>query len=172
MAIVPGVGVSTEPHKEESHQAWLGQAARFLSRALSLSLSISLTQSQNHSISLCVSLSHTLNLFVSRHTDAYRNVKERVKVVRALYKVTPVILHGVVSPRTGTVTSTMRRAAHPSGCVRCGAGAGCSGIKYQSLVRARPRQSQKEEYRVVGSARAAPSQRKSRQSGRKQIKGV
>ena len=25
----------------------------------------------------------------------------------------------------GTVTSTMRRAAHPSGCARCGAGAGC-----------------------------------------------
>ena len=29
----------------------------------------------------------------------------------------------------GTVTSTMRRAAHPSGC----AGAGCSAIKYRSL---------------------------------------
>jgi len=29
----------------------------------------------------------------------------------------------------GTVTSTMRRAAHPSGCARCGAGAGCSAIK-------------------------------------------
>ena len=25
----------------------------------------------------------------------------------------------------GTVTSTMRMAAHPSGCARCGAGAGC-----------------------------------------------
>jgi len=33
----------------------------------------------------------------------------------------------------GTVTGTMRRAAHPSGCARCGAGAGCSAIKYQSL---------------------------------------
>jgi len=33
----------------------------------------------------------------------------------------------------GTVTSTMRRAAHPSGCVRCGAGAGCSRKKHQSL---------------------------------------
>jgi len=33
----------------------------------------------------------------------------------------------------GTVASTMRRAAHPSGCARCGAGAGCSAIKYQSL---------------------------------------
>ena len=33
----------------------------------------------------------------------------------------------------GTVTSTMRRAAHPSGRARCGAGAGCSAIKYQSL---------------------------------------
>jgi len=32
-----------------------------------------------------------------------------------------------------TVTSTMRRAAHPSGCVRSGAGAGCSAINYQSL---------------------------------------
>ena len=27
----------------------------------------------------------------------------------------------------------MRRAAHPSGCARCGSGAGCSAIKYQSL---------------------------------------
>ena len=35
----------------------------------------------------------------------------------------------------GTVTSTMRRAAHPSGCARCGAGAGCSAIKCQSLCR-------------------------------------
>ena len=34
----------------------------------------------------------------------------------------------------GTVTSTMCRAAHPSGCARCGAGAGCSAIKYQSLM--------------------------------------
>ena len=33
----------------------------------------------------------------------------------------------------GTVTRTMRRAAHPSGCARCGAGAGCSAINYQSL---------------------------------------
>ena len=32
----------------------------------------------------------------------------------------------------GTETSTMRRAAHPSGRARCGAGAGCSAIKYQS----------------------------------------
>ena len=28
----------------------------------------------------------------------------------------------------GTVTSRMRRAAHPSGCARCGAGADCSEI--------------------------------------------
>ena len=35
----------------------------------------------------------------------------------------------------GTVTSTMRRAAHPSGFARGGAGAGCSAIKYQSLTR-------------------------------------
>ena len=33
----------------------------------------------------------------------------------------------------GTVTSTMHRAAHPSGCARFGAGAGCSTIRYQSL---------------------------------------
>jgi len=33
----------------------------------------------------------------------------------------------------GTVTSTKRRAAHPSGCARCGAGAGCSAIKHQSI---------------------------------------
>ena len=33
-----------------------------------------------------------------------------------------------------TVTSTMRRAAHPSGCARCGAGAGCSAIQYQSTT--------------------------------------
>jgi len=35
----------------------------------------------------------------------------------------------------GRVTSTMRRAAHPSGCARCGAGDGCSAIKYQSQSR-------------------------------------
>ena len=29
------------------------------------------------------------------------------------------------------MTSTMRRAAHPSGCARCGAGTGQSAIKYQ-----------------------------------------
>jgi len=34
----------------------------------------------------------------------------------------------------GTVTSTIRRAAHPPGCARCGAGAGCSAIKYRSPV--------------------------------------
>ena len=33
----------------------------------------------------------------------------------------------------GTVTSTMRRAANPSGCARCGAGAGCSARKKHSL---------------------------------------
>ena len=32
-----------------------------------------------------------------------------------------------------TVTSTMRRAAHPSGYARSGAGAGCSAIRYQYL---------------------------------------
>ena len=32
------------------------------------------------------------------------------------------------------VTGTMWRAAHPSGYVRCGAGAGCSAIEYQFLV--------------------------------------
>ena len=32
----------------------------------------------------------------------------------------------------GIVTSAMRRAAHPPGCARCGAGAGCSAIEYQS----------------------------------------
>ena len=33
----------------------------------------------------------------------------------------------------GTVTSTMRRAAHQSGCARCGAGADCLAIRYPSL---------------------------------------
>ena len=28
----------------------------------------------------------------------------------------------------------MRRAAHPAGCARCGAGAGCLAIEYQSLM--------------------------------------
>ena len=36
-------------------------------------------------------------------------------------------------PIRGTVASTMRRAAPSSGCARCGAGAGCSAMKYQSL---------------------------------------
>ena len=34
----------------------------------------------------------------------------------------------------GTITSTMHRAAHPSGCARCGAGASCSVLRYQSLT--------------------------------------
>ena len=34
----------------------------------------------------------------------------------------------------GTVTSTMLRVAHPSGCARCGAGIVCSAINYQSLL--------------------------------------
>ena len=38
----------------------------------------------------------------------------------------------------GTAISTMRRAAHPSGCARCGAGAGCSAMKHQSLYRRAP----------------------------------
>ena len=33
----------------------------------------------------------------------------------------------------GTLTSTMTKAANPPGGARCGAGAGCSAIKYQSL---------------------------------------
>ena len=33
----------------------------------------------------------------------------------------------------GTVASTMRRAAYPSGCARCGDGAGCSAIEKRSL---------------------------------------
>ena len=33
----------------------------------------------------------------------------------------------------GTVTSTMRKAAHPTGCARCGAGAGCLATRHQSL---------------------------------------
>ena len=37
----------------------------------------------------------------------------------------------------GTLTSTIRKAAFPPGCARCGAGAGCSAIKYQSLYHAR-----------------------------------
>ena len=34
----------------------------------------------------------------------------------------------------GTVTSTVRRAAHPSGGARCGAGTSCSAMKYRSLA--------------------------------------
>ena len=34
----------------------------------------------------------------------------------------------------GTATSTMRRATRPSGRARCGAGAGCSVMKYQSIM--------------------------------------
>jgi hypothetical protein len=33
----------------------------------------------------------------------------------------------------GTATSTLCGAAHSSGCARCGAGAGCSAMKYQSF---------------------------------------
>jgi len=38
----------------------------------------------------------------------------------------------------GIVTSTMRRAARPSGCARCGAGACWSAITYKYLCRYRP----------------------------------
>ena len=40
----------------------------------------------------------------------------------------------LVSRTRGTVTSTMRRAAHSSESARCGAGADCSALKYQSLL--------------------------------------
>ena len=40
---------------------------------------------------------------------------------------------GAVDVFVWECVSTMRGAAHPSGCARCGAGAGCSSIKYQSL---------------------------------------
>ena len=45
--------------------------------------------------------------------------------------------------RRGTVSSTMRRAAHLSGGARCGAGAGCSAIKYQPLLARRYEQPHK-----------------------------
>ena len=50
----------------------------------------------------------------------------------------------------GTVTSTMRWAAHPSGCARCGAGAGCSEIRYQSFPEANPRLGASNGAFVVG----------------------
>ena len=39
----------------------------------------------------------------------------------------------ILARAAATGHSTMRRAAHHSGCAKCGAGAGCSAIKYQSL---------------------------------------
>ena len=39
-------------------------------------------------------------------------------------------IHQENARKSGTVTSTMRRAAHASECARCGAGAGCSAIQY------------------------------------------
>ena len=41
-------------------------------------------------------------------------------------------IHPENARKSGTVNA-MRKAAHPPGCARCGAGAGCSAIKYQSL---------------------------------------
>ena len=43
-------------------------------------------------------------------------------------------IHVDTQPQRDT-SSTMRGAAHPSGCAKCGAGAGWSAIKYQSLTR-------------------------------------
>ena len=40
---------------------------------------------------------------------------------------------GIAQLTRGTVTSSMRRAAHPSGCARCGAGADYSSSKFQAL---------------------------------------
>ena len=41
----------------------------------------------------------------------------------------------------GTVTSTMRKAAHPSGCARCGAGAGCSAMEKTNPASCTPQRS-------------------------------
>ena len=45
----------------------------------------------------------------------------------------------------------MRRAAHPSGCGRCSAGAGCSAINYQSLPTQKP-QTPTSGFGALGSA--------------------
>ena len=58
----------------------------------------------------------------------------------------------------GPVTSTMRRAAHPSGCARCGAGAGCSAIKYRSLLKAAAAAAAKRQLLKSCSGRSPSSQ--------------
>ena len=46
---------------------------------------------------------------------------------------------GKCSQERLTVTRTIRGAAHPSGCARCGAGAGCSAIEYRCYSKLRTR---------------------------------
>ena len=71
----------------------------------------------------------------------------------------------------GTVTSTIRRAAHPSGCARCGAGAGCTTMKCQSLTPCAPVNLSSDCQLII-----SPRQRKrstsssSTQSGRSSVK--
>ena len=57
----------------------------------------------------------------------------------------------------GTVTSTTRRAAHVSGCARCGAGAGCSAINYKSHCSAIHYKSQASQTRRRSANADAPS---------------
>ena len=120
---------------------------------LSLSPSLSLSSTLSHyltiSLSLSPSLSHshpltllTLNL---AHSTLAPGLQDRVggSQPAAWLAEDILLLIAAVLPDTapgkvrgcefGTVTSTMHRAAHPSGRARCGAGADCSAIKYQPL---------------------------------------
>ena len=55
------------------------------------------------------------------------------KVARGLWRSNPSRKCSQERLTRGIVTSTMRRAGHPSGCARCGAGADCSASRYQSI---------------------------------------
>ena len=64
-----------------------------------------------------------------------------------------------------TATSTMRRASHPSGCARCGAGAGRSAIKYQPpLPETCRRQRALEAHRGAVQPVGCGQQRRARQA--------
>ena len=60
---------------------------------------------------------------------------ELLGTIRKVWEVEIEFIREMLARAADTVTSRMCRAAHPSGCTRCGAGAGCSAIKHQYLER-------------------------------------
>jgi len=114
-----------------------------LSSSLHFSISPSLSLSIHLSPSLFLSLSHSLPLSLSRvpalgKTGVEDGVVGREHHHQVEPPASPIYLSVFIKgsherPTRGRVISTLRKAAHPSGCARCGAGTGSLAIKYQSI---------------------------------------